>query len=378
MVMQVGRMFQRWQLSPIFDPTQNPRVWPELASIPLLREGIRRHAEIEKYSKNRFSGPLSRRNFLWKEYRNFLRQAISNYDAAIEVPNRSACLLYYYSLLNFAKAELLATHSSALVGKFISHGLSFSTYKAKTVAGDALNAKGDGVFKLLYEFRTGRTLPSKARLPIKRILANIPEIASQMDDAGLGTSKTVGLIQLIAIGDQGTWPVLLTDGKIPDKSSTGKLFYGTFKEMPILPDWRDRFALSRRMAGDIRMYESKSIVPHDANGNPDIWGALGVTWRLKDILSPSYSSTYDGVITPSLYDSKMLPMPASLARYALLYYASSLVRYRPSMFDSQLFPAQGLLFDAIARESAIPVLRDVLAALEGNAQLFYAEDAMRL
>lgn len=378
MSMYAGRMFNRWLLNPIIDPTSSPRQWPETPSIPLLRENLRKHAEVAAYGRKRFSGSLSQKNSLWREHRNFLRQALSNFDAAIDVPNRSACLLYYYALLNFAKSELLATHASGLVGTFVGHGLSFSTYKAKSVAGDSLTVK-NGVFKMLYEARTGHSLPVGAKLSIKRLLANIPEVGSQIEDTGIGSSRIIGVNQLIAVEGGKSWPVLLVHGSTPSKAtSTGKLFFKYFKEAPLLPDWRDRFALSRRLGGKVQMFESIATVPHNIDTTPNIQGAMGITWKLKDVIFPSYSGSMDGIIAPSIYDSKMIPMPPSLARYAVIFYASSLVRYRPAMFDSQLFPAQALLFDAVARECAIPVLRDVLTALEGDEQIFYADDALRL
>src|ERR1039457_5238180 len=106
-------------------------------------------------------------------------------------------------------------------------------------------------------------------------------------------------------------------------------------------------------------------------------GSAGNTWRIKDILSPSVSAGADGLITPSIYSSKLLPMPASLARYATIYYASSLVRYRPSIFDAQSAPENAYLFDAIARECALPILVDALTGLEGRAQMFYGDESLR-
>jgi len=70
----------------------------------------------------------------------------------------------------------------------------------------------------------------------------------------------------------------------------------------------------------------------------------------------------------------MLPMPPSLARYALIYYASSLVRYKPQFFDSTLLPNQAYLFNAISRECALPLLEDVVASVEGRWNLFHPKE----
>lgn len=71
-------------------------------------------------------------------------------------------------------------------------------------------------------------------------------------------------------------------------------------------------------------------------------------------------------------------MPPSMARYAVTYYASSLVRYKPSVFDFQLFPEQALLFDAIAIECALPMLKDTFSALEGKVHLFADATTLRV
>jgi hypothetical protein len=71
-------------------------------------------------------------------------------------------------------------------------------------------------------------------------------------------------------------------------------------------------------------------------------------------------------------------MPPALARYALAFYASSLVRYRPSMFDTQVSPDQAYLFDSFARESAVPMLLDVLSGLTRTDYQFWAEEEIRV
>lgn len=137
---------------------------------------MRRHAEIADVGRKRFSGRLAERNKLWLQYRNFLRQGLSNFEAATTVGNRSASLLYYYAMLNFAKAELLDTNSAQIANVGIGHGFRFNPANARTIAGDTLKVV-NGIFRLLYERRTGLTLRPNFQLPIKRLLANIPEIA---------------------------------------------------------------------------------------------------------------------------------------------------------------------------------------------------------
>ncbi|WP_329344093.1 YaaC family protein [Streptomyces sp. NBC_00663] len=344
--------------------------------VPLLLENLRRHAEIKTVGRSRFPGSLNRKNALWKEYRNFLRQALSNFEAAITVPNRSACLLYYYAMLNFAKAELLSTVPNSITGKFVGHGLSFSPSRAKSVAGDVLVVK-DGVFPWLYESRTGHKLGVGTKLSVKRLLAQIPEISTQVTDAALGESVIAAVHHMVAADDDKSWTVLLTEGSIPTGSKTERLLLTHFREVSVPLNWRDHFAMSRRHISKVRLFESIDTCLRPSPGQIDLKGSMRLTQKIQDILGMRTSEHMDANICPSLFKTQMFPMPSSLARYAITYYASSLVRYKPSVFDLQIAPEQAYMFDAIARECALPMLIDTLSGLEGQDQLFFAAGAHR-
>jgi hypothetical protein len=325
----------------------------------------------------RFQGTQAQKRALWREYRNYILQALSYFDAAINVPDRSACLLLYYAMLNFAKAELLVTNPSQIIGQRVAHGLSFSPIKAKKVTSDALLVQ-NGVFRMLYEKRVGQQLSLGQRLPIQRLLRNIPEIASQIQDVKFDPCAVIPLFHMISIDATSAWAVLLMWTAISPTSSTGNLFHKVFRQVELnVLTWREEFGLSRRAVGTPIVYQSIDVATHPSSSIINLWGAQAITWRIKDILSPSVSAGADGLITPSIYSSKLLPMPASLARYATIYYASSLVRYRPSIFDAQSAPENAYLFDAIARECALPILVDALTGLEGRAQMFYGDESLR-
>jgi hypothetical protein len=314
-------------------------------------------------------------------YRNFLRQALSNFRAALNVDNRSASLLYYYAMLNFAKAELLRVNPVTVQG-FVAHGLSFNGLNARTIGGDYLTVK-DGVFRLLYERRTGYQLPVGTRLPVKRLLGNIPEIGEQLGALSAGKSSASGVIQLIAIDDSNAWAVLaITSGAgLEEETESGRYFRRVFTRIDPPPDWKDRFAVSRRWGG-MEFYESRDKFPYTVGNNAEMSAAVtragDNTWRIRDVLGLTTTGMWDARLVPSLYRTRMLPMPPSIARYAMAFYASSLVRYRPAMFDTQLFPEQAYLFDSLARECAVPMLIDTLSALTDEDLIFLDEDGMRL
>lgn len=354
-------------------------LYSESASVPFILETLSTHAEIAKIGRRRYAGTIVQRNVLWRDSRNYLQQAMSNFAAAQSVPNRSAALLYYYAMLNFAKVELLDTHAALLVNKRIGHGLSFSPTAAKTVLGDKLKVV-DGLFPMLYERRTGKPIPLGTFLPVGRLLQQVPEIGVQVDAATGARSQVTGLLQLIAADQTHSWVLLAlpwSEALQGPNTASRKFFDKHFHEVQWPPYWRDHFALSRRSYIEPQFFESNVKVPHLPSGEIDPATAK-ITMNLQPILGMRTHEEFDAWVAPSLYAARMLSMPPSLARYALTYYASSLVRYKPQMFDSRTLPDQAYLFDAIARELALPMLQDVMAAMQGRPAYFYAPNALRL
>ncbi len=379
MALRRSTPFDWWLLEPPHDKTRGFDSYTESASIAFLLETLRTHAEIAKVGRARFPGTVAQRNALWRDFRNYVHQAISNFEAAQSVSNRSAGLLYYYAALNLAKAELLDTHAGVLVNKRIGHGLSFNPTMAKRVSGDVLTVV-DGVFPLLYERRTGHRLVIGTRLPINRLLLQVPEIGVQVEAVGGGISRIGGLLQLLAADSTHSWSLLaIVDEEVlgGPTSVTAKLLLRHYEPVDGPSDWQDSFAVSRRCQWPVTFYESRARIPLLADGemDPATWD---IVLSLNSILGMTTDEEIDAFVAPSLYRTRMLPMPPSLARYALTYYASSLVRYKPQMFDGRSFPEQAYLFDAIVRELALPMLQDVLSAIQGRPAIFQSKGSLRL
>ena len=366
---------------PLCDPSTPLTALFDSPTVPSVLEMLRTDAELPSIGLSRFSGTLKERNALWRDYRNFLRQAISNHRAALGVDNRSASLLYYYAMLNFAKAELLAVDPSAVRGR-VSHGLRFNGTRAKTVRGDYLTVQ-DGVFRMLYEHRTGYELPVGTRLPIHRLLARVPEIGQQLTSIEMGPSDVCGVLFLVAADGSASWSMLAleNDDGVKPTTASGRFFARLFSRVDPPPEWQHKFSMSRRFGPWPAFYESRATFPHGGLGSASAdvakRAAQQNAWSARDILETATAGTFDAWLSPSLYRTKMLPMPPSLARYAVTYYASSLVRYRPSMFDSQIFPQYAYLFDALARECSVPMLTDILLALTKSLHFFMPDGAFR-
>ncbi len=267
------------------------------------------------------------------------------------VGNRSSSLLYYYAMLNFAKAELLDKHHSQIVDQKIRHGLSFNAVRAKSVAGDYLTVT-TGVFPLLYEWRTGYQLLNGTQLPLSRLLRAIPEIGAQLDDSGVARASVTSIdVALVHQPTEG-WILMRIDPPfMNERSLTKSHILRYFREVEAPEKWREVFAISKRLRRPARFLESKRTV----TGNPLlIDDVLAIMSDISDFFVVRGYGNADAIITPYLYKTKRLVMPPSLARYAVTYYASSLVRYRPTAFDADKSPEQAYLFDAVARECAVP------------------------
>jgi hypothetical protein len=310
-----------------------------------------------------------------------LRQGISNFRLALTAEHRSASLLFYYAMLNFAKAELLHVAPAAVDG-FAHHGLRFNGTRARSIAGDTLSVT-DGVFPLLYETRTGRPIRVGERLRVKSLLTRIPEIGEQGLLVGLSPVwETTGVLHLLAADDSQAWAVLAVErlGQMSEDSESGRYFRRVFRQIDPPWDWKARFGISPRWSASA-FFESIASFPFAPNDDAARLAALNRasanTWMVRDLLGMSTMATFDAWVTPSLYRTRMVPMPPSIARYAVSFYASSLVRYRPSMFDAQEAPEQAYLFDCLARECAVPMLLDTLAALTGVDYHFVGSSAFR-
>jgi len=377
-VINAARPFQRWLLLPPF--RTDPQLFFEPASRSLIWTSLRQLEEVSERGRSLFTGSLAQKNQLWREFRNYLNQAHRYDEAALHVAGTSAALLHYYTILNLAKAELLRSRPNRIVGVEIHHGLTYRPSASKSMAGDSLIVR-NGVFPLLYEKRTGRTLTNGTRLPVMRLLANCPEIGQELDSLGLAKATPAGIIHAVVTDLQDYWSliVLIPNDMISESGVSSRLFLRHFNEVEKPQNWRDIFAISRRTHGsNIGLYESKRRYPRNATtpGQELFGDALAVrneTWNaLRDMIDESTEGFFDALLAPSLYRtrSRMLFMPPSLARYALMFYVSSLVRYKPSALDRETHGKQAWVLDSFTRQASLPLLHAALSGIEGKPFLF--------
>jgi len=319
-----------------------------------------------------FPPPLPNQNRLWIEFGNYIRQAAAYWNGARKIDGSSAGLVYYYSLLNLAKAELLIANPGLIYGTKINHGLSFSHTDSKGPRSDRLTVQR-GVFPSLYEHRTGRALPQGTQLSVKSIMGNVPEIGLEFEESGLGSQGTkLGFGAVLADPAQ-AWNVVYFLGEpiFPAKirEPAQRHFLRSFREVD-RPSaghaLREMFGLSTRNPNRGTLYELKSTFSDQ--GKPDLMAAeRNLATAIKPYGSGPGFYTCDFMLSPSLLKSHALPMPPSLARYALMFYVSSLVRYRPSALDPIRHPEISWLIDLFVTESPLTFLLDAVIQITGQS-----------
>jgi hypothetical protein len=373
-----SRSFAQWILSPPFPSFE---YFSESASAYLIWKGINVYVDLQERGLDLFTGPRAERLGIWREFRNFVRQAEAYYWAGSQVKDSSASLLYYYSMLNLAKAELLTDPASRsqILHQEIHHGLSYRPTKAKTLAGDRVKVV-QGVFPFLYRKRVSRPIGLDERISVKRLLGNVPEIGWELDRAHMGSFQVAGGFHAVVMDDDELWSLLALRepvAALTSNTATGKLFQRRFESVDPPRNWKDVFAFTKRLGPGYSFFQGKQSQPRSDRSlsgmkRSDIAKVMEGTWSdLAAITDASTDEDYDLLICPSLLRSRMLPMPASLARYALMYYTSSLVRYKPSALDRNLHSSQAWLLDAFTNEAALPLLENALSGIEGRPKLYF-------
>ncbi|MBN9327943.1 MAG: hypothetical protein J0I87_13660 [Cellulomonas sp.] len=297
---------------------------------------LQQYADVPDKGRRLFRGTLAQKNERYREFRNFVRQARAYWDAGERVSGSASALLYYYCFLNLAKAEILAQSAAPMPVK-IRHGLTHDPRGTDSVRSDHLTVR-PGVFQELLKARTGSRLPDATRIPVMSLLSQIPEIGMEMDEFGLTRPRTTPAYHVVAQNPDEAWVLLaLPEGGMHQREPLQRLLNRHFDDIR-LDNWWSLFALSARVStAELRILQSKrTFFTTSASGqrSPD---ADSASHFARDILASHASDAIgfncDLMLSHSLMKSKPFAMPLGLARYAAMFYISSLVRYKPSALD---------------------------------------------
>jgi hypothetical protein len=380
---QTSVVAQGWRVPP---PTWQPAAMstgptielPEFRNADFLWDSF--HALMGKpsWARDNLSEELHR------ERCGFIRQAESYWSGAQKVDGTAGALLYYYCFMNLAKAELLPLRPNEMVADPM-HGLrcrpsaqeNFATAELKV---DSLSRVPNQIFYFLYEKRTGEAWPASIDgVNVVEALCRIPELVYETQKLGYTSSvcHVYHTITLTETHEARSEIAAVNYEAIRRSASTAKAIGNHYSETLPFPNWRDIFALSPRgHGGHIAWLSAKDSVNIDLGGNymrgdlgwPDWLARLQVD--LGACVEPPQTSSVDGYILPSISTTAIHALTTDLARYAIYYYVSSLVRYRPSTLDFSLKPDQAWLLSAFTRQSALPLLQGFFNQISKEGVIF--------
>lgn len=338
---------------------------------------LRELTDVPSRGLQLFTGSRPTRNSLYNEFRNYIRQAQSYWNAGQKTSGSASTLLYYYGLLNLAKAELLQTNPESVLGKSIHHGLSAKMTTSASIRSDALGVVAGGVFPLLYRKRTGQDLAAGSKLPVLNLMSLVPEVSHEMSHFGAKRPPSQNGYHSFALDSTHAWSMVGLVGytdSFKAEPAYKNLLRGYDQVTLAGMNWRDLFALSSRITGrGIAVFQSKQKFSTVSGGEvvPDMAASFKVLGSLMgQHLSPPLGAAAEFVLTHSLRKSSPLVLPLSLARYACTFYASSLVRYRPSSLDPVRQGEQAWLMDSFATEVPSNLLADAVAGITGIPSYF--------
>lgn len=339
---------------------------------------LRELSEVPAVGTHGLSGSASEIRSKHRDLSGFLRQARTYWDAADKTDGSASALPYYYAALQLAKAELLQSHPGAVQARSIMHGLRIVRSPNTSVRGDYLEVT-NGVFPLLYEKRTGKSLSTGTRLRVINLLSLIPEISLEMRQMKPSRPPSVSGYYALALNPTEAWSVVMTyeDLTADLNEPMNKKFLRAYEEVKIsdFKSWREVFALSSRVhGGNAHLYQARrteAVTMPNGSSLPNQHAAIGqLTGALGDHVRGSDVSQVDFFLTPTLKKSDPLVLPLDLVRYACLFYVSSLVRYSPATLDPASEGAQAYLMDSFTNEVPFRLLTDALGGLTGSRVYF--------
>lgn len=316
----------------------------------------------------------------WLTYKAFVRQADTYYRAATSMNGSAAALLYYYSFLNLAKAELCQWRPSSVAG-VVRHGI------GSQFEGDmedwTVTSHPSGVFPLLYEKRVGRALPKvNSKISALTLFRRCAEVSFELEEAGYGPHDVCSLYAGVFTNGARSWAQLLgiNYDAIRKNEPTHLAVLEIFDERPHLSlrDIQRDFAFSSRKVNlDVtQLLWSERWKDVQLPGNQMLLMLKSEEWvpEILDALSgivepPAFG--FEGLLLPSISDTELVPLPSGLARYAAMFLVSSLVRYAPATLQPDEHPRQAYYLDTFTRQSPVRLLADFASNMVSPALNYY-------
>ena len=317
---------------------------------------------------------------IWKKFRSFVRQAESYWQAARVTPYRSSPLLYYYSFLNFVKAYLVLVRPD--FPNRVQHGLSFNTETTSERLGQhalSVNNGPNQIFALLYK-DWFETIPPES-LKVQGLLSYTQDIEVQYQEGHFGLARTHAFIERVAFhrGDRRAWIVIAfpNNAMISKYDNVFKKFFNIYEKVDLSNFMqREYHSVLGFSGGTWREYDFYQMKSNHCFENVSLFDAQAMECNLSQILKPWISPIYipgiaQGMINLPLNENETDPKPFNdgIAIYAVMFYLSELVRYRPDLLDSLLEQDAHWLLECFVESCPLKFLHVMAHKITGKVYL---------
>lgn len=330
------------------------------------------YSEVEsvglEFLRNSGITNLRTRKKTYKAFQAYVRQAKNYYNSAKSLQVRSSGLLYYYCFLNLAKAALVISDPT-ISGSFIRHGLQYHTNDNSSFSSQKVLIEKSGVFRKLYEFYFGKS-PSSNAFNIQTLLSYCTDISYQNDIAGVGADKVIPAFSAIAMDDsrKKNWNVVIFPNldEVLKYKKTMKTFFENFEKVEIPQNIsKEIFGLNNSVTANFGKFQSKTEKNWLTNDNADHLGSREeLVSSLKDVFQTNYfMQENDFYISLPYKINKQEQIDETLAIYVVMFYISSLVRYKPDYLEGLLSKKEAWLIESFIKSCPKTFLRSMISRI---------------
>ncbi len=288
---------------------------------------------------------------VFKYFQAFVRQAKSYYISAKSLHYRSNSLLYYYSFLNLGKAYLLLKDPQRIMGRTklsVAHGLSYRSSTTNTDFQLESVRVCDGIFPMFYEAQIGIAISTAktSTLNIVKLLGYPSDISSQYGLVGYGNCKIISSLAAVVtdLTRNQSWTIIGIPARtdLDDFLRLQVNFLNSYQEVEIN---RNRlipiFGMGAPELSRFRFFQEIVTTPLSFGGiifsGAHIDNIIGTLEPYFGIHYYDDNSDFDLALPYlDIAHSTPIPMNEVLAIYAVMFYLSSLVRYRPNYLEALL------------------------------------------
>ncbi len=340
------------------------------------------YSEVEEVGLNLIQTkglqPQSLYQEIFKHFRAFVRQAKSYYGSAKALHYRSSSLLYYYSFLNLVKAYLLLKDPQRIMGRTnqaVTHGLSYRTSTTNTDFQLEVIRVGQGIFPMFYEAQTSNVISIQGNsvLRVIDLLSYPSDLAYQYELTGYGSNRILfSLATSVADRTQNQSWTIIGIPAVTNLDNFLTLPINFFKTYEEVQTDKNRFTLifgrdTPELQG-FRFFQDRTTISFLPNGIVDLNAHID---KISNALSPYFSVHYFDdnfdfeLVLPYQDATNSKPFNEALAIYTVMFYLSSLVRYRPAYLEELLNHKPAWLIESFVNSTPETFLRMMVSKIIG-------------